>query len=301
MPTLEEKILRLKKEKDALILSHYYQRPDIQAIADHVCDSFEMARRASLASAKILVICGVRFMAESAKILNPDKIVLLPTADAGCPMADMICPEDILSLRQNHPEAAVVCYINSAASVKAVSDICCTSSSALRIVRALPQRQIIFVPDQNLGAYVANQIPEKEIILFPGFCPIHNDVTVEDVLSARRAHPHAQMLMHPECRPEVLAYADYIGSTSGIIETALASTARTFIIATEKEIADGLRKLAPEKEFFTITNRFLCPDMKKTRLKDIIESLETQKHEINMAPEEITAAAQSLERMVGVR
>jgi len=195
----------------------------------------------------------------------------------------------------------VVCYINSAASVKAVSDICCTSSSALRIVRALPQRQIIFVPDQNLGAYVANQIPEKEIILFPGFCPIHNDVTVEDVLSARRAHPHAQMLMHPECRPEVLAYADYIGSTSGIIETALASTARTFIIATEKEIADGLRKLAPEKEFFTITNRFLCPDMKKTRLKDIIESLETQKHEINMAPEEITAAAQSLERMVGVR
>jgi quinolinate synthase len=298
MPSLEDKIRSLKKEKDALILAHYYQTADIQAIADHVCDSFEMARRAAQASAKILVICGVRFMAESAKILNPGKTVLLPAADAGCPMADMIQPKDVLALRQKHPEAAVVCYINSSAAVKAVSDICCTSSSAVQVVRSLPQRQIVFVPDQNLGAHVAGQVPEKELILFPGYCPVHHDVTIHDVLTARRAHPQALVLMHPECRPEVLAYADTIGSTSDIIDTALHSAAHSFIIATEQEIAEGLKVLAPEKEFHMVNNRFLCPDMKKTRLADIAESLETMRFEINMTPGEIAAAALSLERMV---
>ncbi|MCL1919016.1 MAG: quinolinate synthase NadA [Peptococcaceae bacterium] len=298
MTLQQQQILTLKKEKSALILAHYYQTTDIQAIADHVCDSFELARRASLASEKILVICGVRFMAESAKILSPDKTVLLPVPDAGCPMADMIEPQDVLKLRQKYPEAAVVCYVNSSAAVKAVSDICCTSSSAVQIVRSLPHQQILFVPDRNLGAYVAKQVPEKEIILFSGCCPIHHQVTVEDIQTARRAHPQAQVLMHPECRPEVLAHADYIGSTAGIIDTALHSSAKSFLIATEQEITELLAIRAPHKEFYRVNTHFICPDMKKNRLTDIADSLIHMQFEIKMTSEDLTAAALSLRRMV---
>jgi len=177
MNALQQEILRLKKEKNALILAHYYQTLDIQEIADHVCDSFELAKRAKDAKETILVLCGVRFMAESAKILNPEKTVLLPAPDAGCPMADMVEPQDVRRLRAAYPEAAVVCYVNSSAAVKAESDICCTSSSAEKVVRSLPNRQIIFIPDQNLGAFVASKVPEKQIILYSGFCPTHHKVT----------------------------------------------------------------------------------------------------------------------------
>jgi len=300
MNTLQEKIISLKKEKNALILAHYYQTMDIQEIADHVCDSFELARRAREASESLLVLCGVRFMAESAKILNPDKTVLLPVTDAGCPMADMIEPADILRLREQFPDAAVVCYVNSSAAVKAVSDICCTSSSAVRIVRSLPNRRIIFVPDQNLGAFVARQVPEKEIILFPGFCPIHHNITEEDVLRAKAAHPQAQVLIHPECRPEVLAHADYIGSTAGIIQAALTSEATDLLIGTEKEIAEHLKVKLPAKNIYVLTSHFICPDMKKTRLTDVLRSLETGTYEVKMTAEEIAAAAASLERMINV-
>ena len=293
-----ERILALKEEKNALILAHYYQTTDIHELADHVCDSFEMARRAQAAHEDVLIICGVHFMAESAKILNPDKTVLLPAPDAECPMADMIEPEDVIKLRARYPAAAVVCYVNSSAAVKAVSDICCTSSSAEKIVRSLPHKQIIFVPDQNLGAYVAKKVPEKEVILFEGFCPTHDRISESDVLDAIAMHPGAKLLFHPECREEALRHADYIGSTAGIINAALESGGREFIIGTEIGVVERLRKLAPDKTFHPLTNGFICPNMKKCRPDDVLNSLEHGEFEITLQPAEIAAARESLERMV---
>lgn len=301
MNQLQERILKLKKEKHALILAHFYQTMDIQEIADHVCDSFELARRAKESKEELLVMCGVRFMAESAKILNPDKTVLLPAPDAGCPMADMIEPEDVIKLRAEHPGAAVVCYVNSSAAVKAVSDICCTSSSAEKIVQSLPNKEIIFIPDQNLGAYIASKMPEKKIILFEGFCPTHHRVTEDDVLSARAAYPDAMVLIHPECRPEVLRHADYIGSTAGILNAAENSKASEFIIGTETGVIERLRALAPKKRFYPMTNHFVCPNMKKTRLEDVLNSLENNEYEIILDRCEIEAARNCLERMVNVK
>ena len=293
-----DRILALKEEKKALILAHYYQTTDIHEVADHVCDSFEMARRAQAADEDLLIICGVHFMAESAKILSPDKTVLLPAPDAGCPMADMIEPEDVIKLRAQYPDAAVVCYVNSSAAVKAVSDICCTSSSAEKIVRRLPQKQIIFVPDKNLGVYVAKKVPEKEVILFEGFCPSHDRIREPDVIDAIAMHPGAKLLFHPECREEALRHADYIGSTAGIINAALESGDREFIIGTEIGVVERLRKLAPDKTFHSLTNGFICPNMKKCRLDDVLNSLEYGEFEITLRPDEIAAARESLERMV---
>ncbi|MFA7676865.1 MAG: quinolinate synthase NadA [Candidatus Omnitrophota bacterium] len=301
MTELQWEVLELKKEKCALILAHYYQTLDIQEIADHVCDSFELARRARDAGEKLLILCGVRFMAESAKILSPEKIVLLPAPDAGCPMADMIEPEDVKMLRREHPDAAVVCYINSSAAVKAESDICCTSSSAERIVRSLPNRKIIFIPDQNLGAYIASKIPEKEIILFDGFCPTHHKVTQEEVLAAKRSHPMAVVLAHPECRPEVLQYADYIGSTAGILSAAESLDADEFIIGTENSVVERLKTRVPHKRFYPITNHFLCPNMKKTRLIDVKNALENNEYEIILDQTEIDAARSCLAKMVEIK
>ena len=300
MNQLQQKIIKLKKEKNALILAHYYQTTDIQEIADHVCDSFAMAQLAHSAEQKLLVICGVHFMAESAKILNPDKTVLLPVLDAGCPMADMIVPEDVLALRKRYPEAAVVCYVNSSAAVKAVSDICCTSSSAERIVRALPEKQIIFIPDRNLGAYIATKVPEKEFIFHPGWCPVHDCITVLDVQAAREKHPNAKLLAHPECQGIVLDLTDYVGSTAEIIDFALKSDCSEFIIGTEYGVAEHLAKLAPDKNFYPLTNTFECEDMKKVKLPDVLASLETGQHEMTLSTDEINTARNSLERMVSI-
>ena len=299
MNEMQERVLALKEEKKALIIAHYYQTLDVQEIADVVGDSFEMARRARDAEENLLIVCGVRFMAESAKILSPEKTVLLPSPDAGCPMADMVTPEDVVKLREKYPEAAVVCYVNTSASVKAVCDVCCTSSSAVKIVKALPEKRIIFIPDRNLGAYVASQVPEKEVLLYDGCCPIHYCVTESDVIEAKAAHPEAKLLAHPECRPEVLARADYIGSTSGIINEATNSDAKEFIIGTENEIVEYLRAHVPGKSFYPLTDSFICPNMKKTRLSDIILALENGEHEIKLGWPAIKAAAMSLERMVG--
>jgi quinolinate synthase len=298
MDNTQEQILALKKEKGALILAHYYQTMDIQEVADHVCDSFEMARRAHVATEDVLVICGVRFMAESAKILNPGKTVLLPSRKAGCPMADMIEPEDVLRLRELYPDAAVVCYVNSSAAVKAASDVCCTSSSAERIVRALPGHSVIFVPDRNLGSYVASKVPEKEIILYDGFCPTHERVTLSDILAAKTEHPEARMLVHPECRPEILKYADYIGSTAGIIKEALDSNSAEYIIGTEIGVVDHLGMYDTGKQFYPLASDFVCPNMKRTRLSDVANSLIKGEHEITLREEEIAAARAALERMV---
>ena len=300
MNELQQKIIKLKKEKNALILAHFYQTADIQEIADHVCDSFEMARLAHSAKQELLVICGVHFMAESAKILNPGKTVLLPCPDAGCPMADMITPGDVLALRKLYPGAAVVCYVNSSAAVKAVSDICCTSSSAERIVRALPETQIIFIPDRNLGSYIALKIPEKEFIFHEGWCPIHDRIGANDVLVSKKAHPNAKLLVHPECRNDVLGSADFIGSTAEIIKHATGSAATEFIIGTENGVIDFLKTLAPEKHFYPLTNDFICEDMKKTHLSDVLYSLENNEYEMTLYIDEINSAKRSLERMVAI-
>ena len=297
---LQQKIISGKKEKNALILVHYYQNMDIQEVADHVCDSFEMAQRAHKAEQELLIICGVHFMAESAKILNPNKKVLIPVLDAGCPMADMITPEDVIALREFYPKAAVVCYVNSSAAVKAVSDICCTSSSAERIVRALPENQIIFIPDRNLGAYISSKVPEKEFIFHKGWCPVHDRIVDYDVASARKKYPDAKLLTHPECQMEILEQSDFIGSTSEIIKYALDSDNYEFIIGTEVGVTEHLSALAPEKKFHPLTNNFICEDMKKTRLEDVLYTLEFGDFEIKLSGNEVNAAKQSLERMVNV-
>lgn len=298
MTPVQEKILELKKQKNILILAHFYQPIEIQQIADYICDSFEMAKRARDAAHNTMIICGVKFMAESAKILSPQKTVLFPSPDAGCPMADMVEPEDVLRLREQYPEAAVVCYVNSSAAVKAVSDICCTSSSAVRIVKSLPNRQIIFVPDQNLGAYIAKQVPEKEVILFAGFCPTHHAATEAEAISAKAAHPDALFLAHPECRDEVLRHADFIGSTAEILKTVQESELEEFIIATELGVVDRISTLAPDKRCYLMNNHFICPNMKKTTAEDVLYCLENGGYEVTLSDEEIEGAALSLQRMV---
>ena len=300
MKKLQEKILRLKQEKRAYILAHFYQRPEVQEIADEVGDSFALAQKAQQADCDSILLCGVRFMAESAKILNPGKKVYLPNPDAGCPMADMVTPEDVRALREKYPEAAVVCYVNSSAAVKAVSDVCCTSSSAERIVRALPQKQIIFVPDQNLGAYCAKMAPEKEFILFTGYCPIHHGVTPEQAAAARAAHPNARFAVHPECRPGVLEYADYIGSTAGILKDVRGSDAEEFVIGTECGVQEILLRECPEKKIYSMTEDFVCPDMKKTTLEDVLRALEGELPEIELPETEMAGARQALERMISM-
>ena len=300
MNEVQYNILKQKKEKNILILAHYYQPPEVQDIADHVCDSFEMARLASTAKQNIIIICGVHFMAESAKILNPGKTVLLPADSAGCPMADMIKPEDVIALRGKHPGAAVVCYVNSSAAVKAVSDICCTSSSAEKIVRSLTEEKIIFVPDRNLGAFISSKVPEKEFIFHDGWCPVHDIVSENDVFKAKEAHHGAKLLVHPECRGEVLKHADFIGSTAGMIKEALNLSDNTYIIGTENGVIDHLQKLAPEKRFYPLKSDFICRDMKKIGLPDVLRSMETGTHEIKMSPADIEAAESPLRRMINI-
>lgn len=301
MTALQNEIRSLADAAGALVLAHYYQTMDIQEIADVVGDSFELAKRASTAESRLIVMCGVRFMAESVKILSPEKTVLLPAPDAGCPMADMVRPEDVLALRERHPGAAVVCYVNSSAAVKAVSDICCTSSSAERVVRSLPHEEIIFVPDQNLGAYVASKVPEKKFHLHSGYCPIHHAVSAADVAAAKRAHPEAKLLVHPECPPEVVAMADGVGSTAYILKSVEAAPdGEAFIIGTETGVVERLRVTAPGKRTWLLRAGFLCPNMKKTALADVKRALQTRTEEIALDKAEMEAARVCLRRMIEV-
>lgn len=297
---LQREILNLKKEKNALILAHYYVPVEVQAIADAVCDSFAMAKLAKAASEDVIVICGVRFMGESAKLLSPDKTVLLPAENAGCPMADMITVEEVKKLKAEHPDAAVVCYVNSSAAVKAVSTICCTSSSALQVVRSLPEKEIIFIPDKNLGSFVAEAVPEKTIYLYDGCCPIHNRVTVEEVMAVKSKHPNALFAVHPECCKGVVALADFIGSTAEIIDFVKDSEAREFIIGTECEISILLAKECPDKKFYDASTDFICHDMKKVELSAVRDCLKYGRYEVSLTSEEITGAKDSLDRMVRI-
>ncbi|HEY8391440.1 MAG TPA: quinolinate synthase NadA [Capillibacterium sp.] len=298
---LRTEIQRLKKEKNALILAHTYQNDEVQEIADFVGDSLELSRLAAETPHPVLVFCGVHFMAESAALLSPEKTVILPVIEAGCPMAEMADAETVKEWRAKYPKAAVVAYVNTSAAVKAESDICCTSSNALRVVRSLPQEEVIFLPDQNLGSYIAARVPEKKFHLWPGFCRTHHQVTVEEVKRVKEAHPEAKLLIHPECRPEVSALADFVGSTKQIVEEVGKMEASTFIIGTEMGIIHGLKKRYPEKRFYLLTPRLVCPNMKKTTLQDVVRALRTLEPVITV-PEPVRSQARlSLERMLAIK
>lgn len=295
-----ESINKLKKEKDAVILSHYYQRPEIQELANYVGDSFALSKLAKTLPNKIIVFCGVHFMAESAKILSPEKTVLLPAPDAGCPMADMVTPEDIISLRRQYPSAAVVCYVNSSANVKAECDICCTSSNAINIVKNLPQRDIIFVPDQNLGQYVAKQLPEKNIILFNGYCITHHKITIKNVDDARKSIPDAIFVVHPECQPEIVEKADFAGSTAEIIDFITNSQNKKFIIGTEMGVLHEIQKLNPDKKLYMLNSGLVCPNMKKTTVENVYNALLYNRYEMKLSDDIIAKAEHSLNQMLKV-
>lgn len=293
-----ERIRALKQKKNALILSHYYAPLEIWELADHVGDSLELSRKAAEAKEEIIVFCGVRFMAESAKILNPSKKVLLPVADAGCPMADMIEAEELRRLKALHPEAAVICYVNSSAEVKAESTICCTSSNAVKVAGSLKEKEIIFVPDKNLGSYVASFFPEKTFHLIDGCCPIHNACRVDDLKKAKSRHPEALVAAHPECEKGSEQVADYIGSTTGILNFCRSQEAKEFIIGTEYEIVRALQKELPDKKFYPAKEDFLCSDMKKNTLEALFSSLDQEETEIVLEENILQKAKEALERMI---
>ena len=300
MKNLIEKITRLKKEKNAIILAHSYQNIEIDEVADFVGDSLYLSQKAKETNADIIVFAGVYFMAQTAKIISPNKKVLLPNLNAGCLMADMINLNQTLEFKKKHPNIPVVCYINSTAEVKSECDICCTSSNAVEIVKSLNAPQVLFVPDANLGKYVETQLEDVEVITYNGCCPVHNNVTTKDILSARKNYPNAKILIHPECRPEASELGDYIGSTSGIIEYVKNSSDNQFVIVTEKGVADRLKRDYPEKEFILISNNMLCESMKLTTLEEILYSLENEINEIFLNENIRKQSANCIEEMLKV-
>ena len=291
-------IEKLKKEKNAVILAHYYVPDDVQAIADYVGDSYYLAKVAKDTPADIIVFCGVSFMGESAKILNPDKLVLMPDLSADCAMAHMALPEKIMEMREKYDDLAVVCYINSTAELKTYSDVCVTSSNAVKIVKNMPNKNIFFIPDQNLGGFVAEQVPEKNIILNDGYCPIHNDVSKTQVEEEKKNHPEALVLTHPECKKEILDISDYIGSTAGIIDYAKSSEAKEFIICTEEGVNYKLITDNPEKRFYYPKTRPCCADMKLNTLENILYVLETGNNAVEVSDEVHVKALKPLDKML---
>jgi len=294
---MKEQIARLKKEKDAVILAHYYVPGEVQAVADYIGDSYALAKAAKETDARVLVFCGVNFMGESAKLLNPQKTVLMPSCSADCPMAHMVCEENISALRKQYPDLAVVCYINSTARLKALSDVCVTSSNAARVVRKLESRNIFFIPDRNLGAFVKEQIPEKNVILNDGCCPIHAAITAEQVKQAKAEHPNAVVLAHPECEPEVLALADKIGSTAEILTWAQGD-AKEYLIVTEEGVRFQMERADGSKRYYFPEPCPICPGMKENTLERLYEVLKTGKGEIEIPEELRVRALIPLERML---
>ena len=292
------KIQRLKKEKNAVILAHYYVPDEVQAIADYVGDSYSLSKKAVESQADIIVFCGVLFMGESAKILNPDKKVLMPKMDADCPMAHMTTPENILEVKSLYDDLAVVCYVNSTAEIKAYSDICVTSSNAVKIVKRISEQNIYFIPDSNLGRYVAEQVPEKNIILHNGYCPVHDCIRAEMVKKIKKSHPKALFLAHPECRMDVLKEADYIGSTSGIINYANLSDSEEFIIGTETGVFYELKNNNPNKRFYPVKENQICFDMKKITLDSVFDVLTRGTNEIHISDKIREKALKPLEKML---
>jgi quinolinate synthase len=295
-----EEIQALKKERHATILAHNYQIPAVQDVADLVGDSLELSRAAARLDSEVIIFCGVDFMAETAAILSPQKRVVIPEKGAWCPMAHMITPDQLKDLKALNPEAAVVCYVNSTAEIKAESDICCTSANGVQVVNSLPNREVIFVPDRNLAAYVARHT-DKKIIPWNGYCYVHDHFTPEDVKAARALHPGAEVLVHPECRPEVIDQADFVYSTAGMGKHAMASKAHEFIIGTETGMIYKLKKENPEKEFYPLSENAVCQNMKKTTLEKVLRSLQTLEPRVTV-PEEIAGRARmAIERMLKVK
>lgn len=297
---IAEEIKKLKKERNAVILSHFYTRSEVQEVADFVGDSLSLCKAAVNSKADVIVFAGVHFMAESASIISPEKTVLLPVPDAGCPMADMVTVESLRDAKEKHPEATVVCYINSSAAVKAESDICCTSANAINVVNSIEDREILFIPDKNLGAFVS-LYTDKEIHLWPGFCHVHDNLRDESIKDLQKLHPNAEFLAHPECRPEVLSLADRILSTSGIIKEVERSGSTEFIIGTEREIVKSLERKYSDKKFYPASEKAFCYNMKKVTLESILNSLQNMEYEISV-PEHIRVKAKkSLNRMLEIR
>jgi len=294
---LLHKVQELKQKHHAVILAHNYQNPEIQDIADFVGDSLDLSIKATKTDAKIIVFCGVDFMAESAKILNPEKTVILPDKTANCPMAEMVDPESLTCMKQEHPDADVVAYINTTADVKALADICCTSSNGVKVVKSRTTKKIIFVPDRNLGLFIQKQVPEKEMILWPGICRTHHNITKEELLEIKKKHPNAEILVHPECRPEVIDIADHAFSTNGMVTYVKTSPKREFIIGTEKGICYRLEKENPGKKFYPVPSA-ICPNMKKITLEKVLKSLETLEPTIELSDEIMQKARVPLQRMM---
>lgn len=300
MQDVIEKINTLKKKKNAIILAHNYQPGEIQDIADFTGDSLDLSRRAAAASADVIVFCGVLFMAETAAILSPKKTVLLPDKTAGCPMADMITAKQLSELKKKYPDSVVVCYVNSPAEVKAISDYCCTSSNAVDIVNSIePQKKIIFVPDRNLGQVVSEKTA-RNLVLWPGYCPTHVFATAEDIKKVQTAHPDAVTLAHPECPKPVRDCADELLSTGQMLRYAKKSDKKEFIIATEIGIIYTLKKQNPEKVFYPASGKFVCPNMKKITLEKVLFALEDNKFVIKVPQDVAEKAKKALDKMIAV-
>ena len=295
---MEKQIEKLKSEKNAVILAHYYAPEEAQRVADYVGDSFYLAKVAKKTSADIIVFCGVSFMGESAKILNPDKKVLMPDLTADCPMAHMVKLGIIDEMRNKFSDLAVVCYINSTAELKCQSDVCVTSSNAVKIVKALPNKNIFFIPDRNLGRFVAEQVPEKNIIINDGYCPIHAAITKEQLQTVKEEHPDAKILTHPECEPDVLKLSDYIGSTADIIDYAKKSNRRELIICTEDGVKYKLINDNPDKKFYFVSPTPCCKDMKLNTLENILSVLEKEDKVVEIDEATRLAALVPLNRML---
>jgi quinolinate synthase len=296
---LQRRLRDLAVERDAVILAHNYQRPEVQEAADHVGDSLELARTAAATDASVILFCGVHFMAETAKILSPRKTVLMPDTRAGCPMADMVTAEGLRRLKTEHPEAVVVAYVNTSADVKAETDVCCTSANAPQIVARIPAEQpVIFVPDRNLGDWVAQETGRTNMIMWPGYCPVHDDMTADEVRAVMAAHPGALLMAHPECNREVRALATVVTSTSGMLRYPATSDATAFVIATETGLLHRLHKLYPEREFFPASRGAVCPNMKLTTLDKAIQALDEGLNEVVVPPRVAQRALAAVERMV---
>jgi len=298
---IAEKILKLKKKRNAIILAHNYQLPEVQDIADFLGDSFGLSQKASQADVRIIVFCGVHFMAETAKILSPDKKVLIPEINAGCPMADMITARELLELKNKHPQAIVVSYVNTTAEVKAETDICCTSANAVGIVNSIPEnKEIIFVPDKYLAHYVSVQTGRK-LISWEGYCPVHVKILPENIIKQKKQYPQAKVIVHPECTPGVIELADQVLSTSGMCRYAKESESSDMIIGTEVGILHRLRKENPQKRFYPASQKAVCSDMKSITLEKVLRSLEDLQYEIQIPDNIRMRANRSVEKMLQVK
>ena len=295
---IKDRISALKKEKDVAILAHYYVDGEVQKIADYVGDSFYLSKIATGLEQKNILFCGVRFMGESAKLLSPEKRVVMADEFADCPMAHMVTVEKIEEVREQYDDLAVVCYVNSTAEIKAVSDVCVTSSNALRVVQKIPQKNIFFVPDENLGRYVAKKIPDKNFIFNDGFCHVHKSITADNVMRAKEVYPDALVLTHPECTRDVIALSDFVGSTSEIIDFATNTDCEKFIICTEMGVFFELQERNPNKKFYSVGHRQFCPNMKKVTLDKVEQALESMTSTVELPDDIIVEARKPLQRML---